>query len=65
MQAEITNEFTGGEGGDGGDGQGGQGGTGGTGGDANADVTSLVNLLQPWEQIITAIRDRLPITALA
>jgi hypothetical protein len=64
MQAEITNEFTGGEGGQGGDGQGGQGGTGGQGGDANADVTSLVSLLQPWQQIITAIRDRLPITAL-
>jgi hypothetical protein len=64
MQAEITNEFTGGEGGQGGDGQGGQGGTGGQGGDANADVTSLVNLLQPWQQIITTIRDRLPITAL-
>jgi hypothetical protein len=65
MQAEITNEFTGGEGGEGGDGQGGQGGTGGEGGDANADMTSLINLLQPWEMIISAIRDRLPITALA
>jgi hypothetical protein len=65
MQAEITNEFTGGEGGLGGDATGGQGGDGGLGGDANADVTSLVTLLQPWETIISAIRDRLPITALA
>ena len=80
MQTDITNEFTGGAGGAGGLGgaggvggngglggnaTGGQGGDGGLGGDAYADVTSLVNLLQPWEQIISAIRDRLPLQALA
>jgi hypothetical protein len=80
MQTEITNHFTGGAGGAGGPGgaggvggngglggnaTGGQGGDGGRGGDAYADVTSLVNLLQPWEQIISAIRDRLPLQALA
>lgn len=63
MNAEITNNFTGGQGGPGG--EGGQGGQGGRGGDAIADITSLVTFLQPWTQIITAIRDRLPMQALA
>ena len=63
LQAEITNNFTGGEGGQGG--QGGNGGEGGKGGDANADVTSITAILDPWTEIITAIRDRLPMTALA
>ena len=63
LQAEITNNFTGGEGGDGGNG--GNGGKGGRGGDANADVTSITAILDPWTEIITAIRDRLPMTALA
>jgi len=65
MQTEITNQFTGGEGGQGGDGQGGQGGTGGQGGDANADVTSITNILNGWTTLIEAIRDRLPLQALA
>jgi len=63
MNADITNNFTGGQGGPGG--EGGQGGQGGQGGDAIADITSLVTFLQPWTQIITAIRDRLPMQALA
>jgi hypothetical protein len=63
MQAEITNQFTGGEGGQGG--QGGGGGQGGQGGDANADVTSITSILNGWTSMIEAIRDRLPITALA
>ena len=57
MQAEITNEFTGGEGG--------LGGEGGAGGDASADVTSITEILNGWTDIITAIRDRLPMQALA
>ena len=79
MQAQITNHFTGGDGGPGGDATGGQGGDGGLGGDATggqggagglggdaiADITALVNLLNPWTQIITSIRDRLPMQALA
>jgi hypothetical protein len=66
MQAEITNQFTGGEGGQGGQGGGGgQGGQGGQGGDANADVTSITSILNGWTSMIEAIRDRLPITALA
>jgi len=63
LQAEITNEFTGGEGGPGGNG--GSGGKGGDGGDANADVTSITSIIDPWTEILTAIRDRLPMTALA
>jgi hypothetical protein len=55
----------GGAGGLGGDATGGQGGQGGLGGDAIADITALVNLLNPWTQIITAIRDRLPMQALS
>ena len=77
MHAEITNEFTGGEGGPGGPGgaggsatagdggTGGGGGEGGAGGDATADVTSITNILDNWTDIITAIRDRLPMQALA
>jgi hypothetical protein len=66
MQAEITNEFTGGEGGLGGDGgAGGSGGQGGPGGDANADVTSITNILNGWTSLIETIRDRLPMQALA
>jgi hypothetical protein len=63
MQAEITNQFTGGEGGQGGGG--GQGGEGGQGGDANADVTSITNILNGWTTLIETIRDRLPLQALA
>ncbi len=63
LQAEITNNFTGGEGGQGG--QGGNGGAGGAGGDANADVTSITSILNGWTDIISTIRDRLPMTALA
>jgi hypothetical protein len=63
MQAEITNQFTGGEGGQGGGG--GQGGQGGLGGDANADVTSITNILNGWTTLIETIRDRLPLQALA
>jgi hypothetical protein len=66
MQTDITNEFTGGEGGEGGDGgSGGSGGQGGPGGDAHADVTSITNILNNWTNLITAIRDRLPMQALA
>ena len=66
MQTDITNEFTGGEGGEGGEGgDGGSGGQGGQGGDANADVTSITNILNNWTDLITAIRDRLPMQALA
>ena len=77
MQAEITNEFTGGEGGPGGaggaggsatagdGGTGGGGGEGGAGGDATADVTSITDILNGWTDIITAIRDNLPMRALA
>ena len=63
LQAEIRNEFTGGEGGPGG--EGGQGGEGGVGGDADADVTSITNIIDPWTKILEAIRDSLPMTALA
>ncbi len=63
LQAEIKNEFTGGEGGDGGNG--GDGGKGGDGGDAVADVTSITSILNGWTDIISTIRDRLPMTALA
>jgi hypothetical protein len=63
LQAEITNNFTGGEGGAGGNG--GNGGAGGAGGDAIADVTSITSILNGWTDIISTIRDRLPITALA
>jgi hypothetical protein len=28
-------------------------------------VQSLVNILNPWTEVITAIRDRLPLQALA
>ena len=63
LQAEIKNEFTGGEGGPGG--EGGQGGEGGVGGDADADVTSITNIIDPWTKILEAIRDSLPMTALA
>ena len=63
LQAEIKNEFTGGEGGPGG--EGGQGGEGGVGGDADADVTSITNIIDPWTKILEAIRDGLPRTALA
>jgi hypothetical protein len=63
LQAEITNNFTGGEGGQGGNG--GNGGAGGAGGDANADVTSITSILNGWTDIISTIRDRLPMTALA
>jgi hypothetical protein len=55
----------GGAGGAGGQGVGGTGGIGGPGGDATADVQSLVNILNPWTEVITAIRDRLPLQALA
>jgi hypothetical protein len=66
LQAEITNNFTGGEGGEGGEGgNGGNGGAGGAGGDAIADVTSITSILNGWTDIISTIRDRLPITALA
>ena len=77
LQTEITNNFTGGEGGPGGPGgvggsatagdggPGGSGGVGGDGGDANADVTSITSILDPWTEILTAIRDKLPMTALA
>jgi hypothetical protein len=63
LQAEITNNFTGGEGGAGGNG--GNGGAGGAGGDAIADVTSITSILNGWTDIISTIRDRLPMTALA
>jgi hypothetical protein len=63
LQAEITNNFTGGEGGAGGNG--GNGGKGGDGGDAIADVTSITSILNGWTDIISTIRDRLPMTALA
>jgi hypothetical protein len=63
MQAEITNQFTGGEGGDGG--SGGSGGQGGTGGDAYTDLSFITQILNNWTGLITAIRDRLPMTALA
>jgi hypothetical protein len=63
LQAEITNNFTGGDGGKGGDG--GNGGKGGDGGDAIADVTSITSILNGWTDIISTIRDRLPMTALA
>ena len=61
----------GGQGGQGGNGiggqggLGGQGGQGGEGGDATADINTLVQLLEPWTDIITAVRDRLPLQALA
>jgi hypothetical protein len=60
LQAEITNNFTGGDGGDGGN-----GGAGGAGGDAIADVTSITSILNGWTDIISTIRDRLPMQALA
>jgi hypothetical protein len=63
LQAEIRNEFTGGEGGQGGNG--GNGGAGGDGGDANADVTSITNILDGLTTILEAIRDSLPLKALA
>jgi hypothetical protein len=63
MQADITNQFTGGEGGDGG--SGGSGGQGGTGGDAYTDLSFITQILNNWTGLITAIRDRLPMTALA
>jgi hypothetical protein len=63
LQAEITNNFTGGEGGAGGNG--GNGGAGGAGGDAIADVTSITSILNGWTDIISTIRDRLPMQALA
>jgi hypothetical protein len=63
LQAEITNNFTGGEGGAGGNG--GNGGNGGDGGDAIADVTSITSILNGWTDIISTIRDRLPMQALA
>ena len=63
LQAEITNNFTGGEGGAGGNG--GNGGAGGAGGDAIAVVTSITSILNGWTDIISTIRDRLPMTALA
>jgi hypothetical protein len=63
MQTQITNQFTGGSGGEGG--AGGSGGQGGPGGDAQADTTTISNLLNGWTDIITAIRDRLPMQALA
>jgi hypothetical protein len=62
LQAEIKNEFTGGEGGQGGNG--GNGGAGGAGGDAVADVTSITSILNGWTDIISTIRDRLPLQAL-
>jgi hypothetical protein len=66
MQADISNSFTGGEGGPGGSGgTGGQGGQGGQGGDANADVSSITTILNNWTDIITTIRDRLPIVTLS
>jgi ribosome-associated translation inhibitor RaiA len=63
MQTQITNQFTGGDGGEGG--AGGSGGQGGPGGDAQADTTTISDLLNGWTNIITAIRDRLPMQALA
>jgi hypothetical protein len=63
LQAEITNNFTGGEGGPGGNG--GSGGAGGDGGDANADVTSITSILNGWTSVLEAIRDSLPLKALA
>jgi hypothetical protein len=63
LQAEIRNEFTGGEGGPGGNG--GSGGVGGDGGDANADVTSITSILNGWTSVLEAIRDSLPLKALA
>jgi hypothetical protein len=63
LQAEIRNEFTGGEGGPGGNG--GSGGAGGDGGDANADVTSITSILNGWTSVLEAIRDSLPLRALA
>jgi hypothetical protein len=63
LQAEVTNNFTGGEGGAGGNG--GNGGAGGAGGDAIADVTSITSILNGWTDIISTIRDRLPMQALA
>jgi hypothetical protein len=63
LQAEITNNFTGGEGGAGGNG--GNGGAGGAGGDAIADVTSITSILNGWTDIFSTSRDRLPMTALA
>jgi hypothetical protein len=63
LQAEIRNEFTGGEGGPGGNG--GSGGAGGDGGDANADVTSITSILNGWTSVLEAIRDSLPLKALA
>jgi predicted nuclease with TOPRIM domain len=63
MQAEITNEFTGGEGGPGG--EGGQGGQGGQGGDADADMSPLERIAEKIQEYVKKIEDKLPMQALA
>jgi hypothetical protein len=63
LQAEISNEFTGGEGGDGG--EGGGGGQGGAGGDAEAEVGPLERIANNIERIVRDIERKLPMQALA
>jgi hypothetical protein len=63
LQAEINNEFTGGEGGDGG--EGGSGGEGGAGGDASATMGPLERIAEEIHGLVRKIEEKLPMQALA